>query len=369
MPSSTSSFERGVPSGNWSRSFLIAVILTVIAVGAWEMYWRGQGYEPTLNDTGDLWAATRSRIRDGDPSQTVIIGSSRILFDLDQGVYAEYLNTERPIQLAIPGATPEPVLAHLANDESFRGTVLCGVVPGLYFVPAGFPVDRAKDAIRRYENWSPSQRSGNFLGVQLQKRLAFLQQEDLPLNVLLSSLPFPNREQAQMNIPPEFPPYFQRVEEDRQTWMWEGCDFGSPLAIRIQNIWKPLFTPPPPPPGVTPEAAKEHYMAAMEATLERTRLSVEKIRGRGGQVVFIRAPSTGWVRDIENEGAPREGFWERILSVTGAPGIHFEDHPGLSEFDCPEWSHLTAEDATRFTRSLMPLLERVLKDTASQEPG
>ena len=369
MPSSTSSFERQVPSGNWSRSFLIAAVLTVIALGAWELYWRGQGYEPTLNDTRDLWAANRGRLKNADPNRTVIIGSSRILFDFDLGVYAEYFKTERPIQLAIPGGAPSPILEYLAEDESFRGIVLCGVVPGLYFVPAGFPIEWAEDAIRRYENWSPSQRIGNFLGIQLQKRLAFLQQEDLPLNVLLKSLDLSNREKAKMNLPPEFPPYFQRVEEDRQSWMWEGCKFGSPLAIRIQNIWKPLFTPPPPPPGVSPEAAKEQYMVAMEATLERTRRSVEKIQQRGGRVVFIRAPSTGWIRDIENETSPRPGFWDRILSVTGASGIHFEDHPELSGFDCPEWSHLTAEDATRFTTNLMPILDRILSVTAIPGPS
>ena len=362
MPSSTSSFERQVPSGSWSRAFLIAAVLTVVAVGAWEVYWRGEGYAPTLNDTRDLWAANRARIRDADPDQIVIIGSSRVLFDLDLSVFAAYFKTERPIQLAIPGGAPVPVLEHLANDESFQGTVLCGVVPPLYFVPEGFPIEWAEAAIRRYENWSPSQRTGNFLGIQLQKRLAFLQQEDLPLNLLLRSLPIPNREAAKPNLPPELPPYFQWVEEDRQTWMWEACAFGSPLAIRIQNIWKPLFTPPSPPPGVTPEEAKEHYMAAMEATLERTRSSVEKIRQRGGQVVFIRAPSTDWVRDIENDTAPREGFWERILSVSDAPGIHFEDHPELAGFGCPEWSHLAAEDATRYTKNLMPILERILED-------
>jgi hypothetical protein len=44
----------------------------------------------------------------------------------------------------------------------------------------------------------------------------------------------------------------------------------------------------------------------------------------------------------------------------GAPGIHFEDHPQLAGFDCPEWSHLTSADAVQFTATLMPLLENAL---------
>ena len=51
-----------------------------------------------------------------------------------------------------------------------------------------------------------------------------------------------------------------------------------------------------------------------------------------------------------------QAFWDRMLAVTGAPGIHFEDHPELAGFDCPEWSHLTAADAVRYSRALMPLM-------------
>jgi hypothetical protein len=367
MRSSTSSFERRVPSGNWERSFVIAAVLAAAFLGGWEATWRSRGYSPTLNDTSDLWAANRTRVG-SDPGQTVIIGSSRILFDLDLGAYAEAFGT-RPVQLALPGSTPAPVLYHLAEKTAFRGTLLVGVTPPLFFVPAGFPVERSETAIRRYENWSPSQRCGNFLGKLLQKRVAFLNEEDLALNVLLGSLPVADREGARENLPPVFPPYFGRVEEDRQVWMWEKCDFGSPLALRIQNIWKPLFTPPPPPPGVTPEQAKEQYLAAMEATLERTRRSVETIRERGGRVVFIRPPSSGWVRETENAISPRPGFWDRILAATGAPGVHFEDYPELSGFTCPEWSHLTAEDAARFTRALLPILQDIREKEGSRQSG
>jgi hypothetical protein len=98
----------------------------------------------------------------------------------------------------------------------------------------------------------------------------------------------------------------------------------------------------------------------MEDILARTAAAVERIRERGGRVVFVRYPSTGQVREIERNTAPREGFWERILAETGAPGIHFEDHESLRDFDCPEWSHLTARDAVRFTTALLPLLDGAL---------
>jgi hypothetical protein len=147
--------------------------------------------------------------------------------------------------------------------------------------------------------------------------------------------------------------------------MWEVLTFNSPLAHRIQNIWVPLFTPPPPPPGVTPEQANEMYTNNMEDYLGRTRESVDRIRERGGRVIFLRFPSSDWIRESEREFSPRPGFWDQIIARSGAPGIHFEDYPQLSEFKCPEWSHLTGADAVKFSRRLMPILDQALNKSGS----
>ena len=45
------------------------------------------------------------------------------------------------------------------------------------------------------------------------------------------------------------------------------------------------------------------------------------------------------------------------MSKTGAPGIHFEDHPQLQGYELPEWSHLSAPEADRLTAALVPLVE------------
>jgi len=65
------------------------------------------------------------------------------------------------------------------------------------------------------------------------------------------------------------------------------------------------------------------------------------------------------LRALESQITPRPYIWDMILRVTGAPGIHFEDYPQLSGFDCPEWSHLNKKDATEFTRRLIPLFKEM----------
>ena len=43
------------------------------------------------------------------------------------------------------------------------------------------------------------------------------------------------------------------------------------------------------------------------------------------------------------------------------PGVHFEDHAGMQGLDLPEWSHLSAADARRYTTQLQPLVERAFR--------
>jgi hypothetical protein len=55
---------------------------------------------------------------------------------------------------------------------------------------------------------------------------------------------------------------------------------------------------------------------------------------------------------------PRATTWDVLLQRTGAPGIHFQDYPQLQGYDQPEWSHLSASEAKRFSAALVPLVQR-----------
>ncbi len=87
---------------------------------------------------------------------------------------------------------------------------------------------------------------------------------------------------------------------------------------------------------------------------------MEKIRARGGKVVFVRFPMTGKLKEFEDRTQPRGRAWTRLLNDTKAPGIYFEDYPELAGFDCPEWSHLSAADSVEFTKRLVPHLRAAM---------
>jgi hypothetical protein len=376
MPSSTSSFkrklrlprlffaepseitprdyERPIPPVPWRGMTVAAALIVIAATAAWELYVRSMGYAPTLNDTEDLWTQVRRRVQ---PESLVIVGDSRPLFDLDLDELEKGLG-KRPIQLALPGSCAYPVLADVINDDRFHGTIICSIVPGMFFAPGGPLLETSEKALKRYRTQTVAQRVSHHLGMFLEERVAFLKQEELTLDALLNKVPLRNRPNAL--VPPTFPPYFQTVDHERRARMIEKCAQPGELQTRIQQIWLPLFTPPPPPSFVPKEVFMEQMGKAVEARFRDTVTSVNKLRARGGKIVFVRFPNNGELKALENRLSPRDKTWDPLIKSTGAPGIYYEDYPELSTFVCPEWSHLSAGDSVEFSKRLVPHLRTAL---------
>ena len=348
-------YERPIPPLPWRGITVVVVLIIFGAAAAWEIYVRSIGYVPTLNDNEDLWVQARRRVK---PESIVIVGESRPLYDLDLDEMQKGLG-KRPVQLALAGSCAYPVLADLANDEQFHGTVICSIVPGMFLAPEGPLLETSEKALRRYRNQTLAQRASHHLGMFLEEHVAFLKQGDLTLDILLKQLPIPNR--AGALIPPTFPPDFQTVDRERRTRMIERCAQPGELQRRIQQIWLPLFTPPPPPTYVLKEVFMEKMGKAIEARFRDTAKAVEKLRARGGKIVFVRLPNGGELKALEDRLNPRARDWEHLLKDTAAPGIYYEDFPELNGFNCPEWSHLSAGDSVEFSKRLVPHLRKALQ--------
>jgi len=349
-------FERPIPQIPWRGITVIVVLVVIAAASAWEFYCRSIGYGPTLDDNEDLWTMTRQRVK---PESIVIIGDSRGWYDLDLDELEKGLG-KRPVQLAMGGGCGYPVLADLANDKTFHGTIICSFVPRLFFAPPGTPpMERAGKAVRRSHTQTPAQRASQYLAMPLEEHVAFLKQEELTLDDLLKRLPIRNRPGAL--IPPRGPPYFGTLDRERRARMIEECARpGSELQKRIQQIWLPLFTPPPPPSYIPTDIFITKIKDAIEKRFGDTIAAVEKLRARGGKVVFVRLPVSGGLKALEDRTTPRNQTWDPLLQGTGAPGIYFEDFPELAGFNCPEWSHLSAGDSVEFSKRLVPHLRAAL---------
>src|SRR5713101_107743 len=294
-------YERPIPQVPWRGMTVVVVLVVIAAASAWEFYCRSIGYGPTLNDNEDLWTSTRRRVK---PESIVIVGDSRGWYDVDLDELQKGLG-KRPVQLAMGGGCAYPGLADLAKDENFHCTIICSVVPRLFFAPPGTPpMERGEKAVRRSHTQTPAQRASQYLAIPLEEYVAFLKQEELTLDDLLKRLPIPNRPYAL--VPPRLPPYFGTLDRERRARMIEECARpGSELQRRIQQIWLPLFTPPPPPSYIPKEDFGKKMGQAIEQRFHDVAAAVQKLRARGGKVVFVRLPHSGGLKALEARGTPR----------------------------------------------------------------
>jgi len=344
--------ERHVPERPWGRVWLQALILFALLLAGWEAYWRDFGSVPAYANSNGSWAAQRRRIDQGEGGKLVLIGSSRTLFDVQLHVW-EKIAGERPIQLALEGTSPVPVLEDLAADANFTGRLMIGVTPGLFF--AGFAYREA--AIQTFHKQGPSQRIGQWLSQQFVEPYFAFYDPDFALAKVVQRQNWPLR--------PGTHPYVEVRKlsvsaADRDTHMWAKVETDAAYSRLARSIWSQMFNGPPPPMLNTPEKAK----AVVAKQIERAVIAVGKLRARGVPVVFVRLPSAGDYYAFEQMTTPRAFTWEVLLKATRTPGIHFEDYPQLQGYTLPEWSHVTSADAVKLTARLAPLVERALKEGA-----
>jgi hypothetical protein len=76
-------------------------------------------------------------------------------------------------------------------------------------------------------------------------------------------------------------------------------------------------------------------------------------------VVFVRYITTGEHYELDEKYYPKSKYWDQFAKKTEAVTIHFKDVPELSNFECPDTSHLDFRDAPRFTVSLGHELRRL----------
>jgi hypothetical protein len=258
----------------------------------------------------------------------------------------ERITGERPIQLGLEGTSPLPVLDDLADDPAFTGRVLVDATPDLFF--SGYAY--RGEAVRHYHARGPSQRIGHWLSKHLlETRLAFYD-PDFALPVVLRRQAWPARPGVRGYAPVR---KLMVMDADRNTRIWPRVEHDAAYRALAQQIWAQGFGGPLP--GMdTPEKKR----AAIEAQLKRAVAAVRKLEARGVQVVFVRPPSGGEYYAYEEKHLPRAETWELLLARTGRPGVHFEDHASMRGLELPEWSHLTARDAERYTEALATEIER-----------
>jgi len=336
------------------RKRLLLILKLVLAGAAvfvaGELSWRFTGLQPEHSDLLDFDRFYRAAV--DLPNAVAMIGSSRVLSDLDPGI----LNRELPkwefYQLAVEGASPLPMLENLALNARFRGHVLCEYNTGQFV--AQYPFRENEFHQVQYAQFTQRRPYIDFLKTwffeTLRQHSALVTADDqgvdffLPLRASLASIIRHRRAPGSVS-----PPVAVRRDDRFVGLHRRGRDNSHALAL-----WAQLA------------GSRENGDANL---LQRVALWVETIRRRGGDVIFIRMPVSGSLKRIEDKTYPER---DRVMQALAGSGIDIIDsarEPALSGFECSDESHLDADDAGRFSTALGRILaDRQLLTRAASYP-
>lgn len=327
------------------KAFILTLIIVIGFMVCMEMYWRSRGFKISFNDDKVFWAVQRKEAYNLVDQATVVLGSSRIKFDFDIASWKE-LTGENTIQLALVGTSPRIVLRDLARDEKFKGKLIIDVAEFVLFsIDTGRWDKSARECLNYYYKETPAQKTGASINSFLESQLVLLEEGKFGLNALLNDLEIPNR--PRVFARPIFPKEFTESSFKRQSRMTPMFLTDPRLQKRKLDTWTSSFNKKAP--GIKGNT--------LEAFFKQIKTSIDKIRSRGGSVVFVRPPSNSEFLEVENQLYPRQKYWDRLLEYTKTPGIHFSDYPVLAKLTCPDWSHLAPQDAVTYTTQLVKILE------------
>ncbi len=322
--------ERDIPQQPWRAMALTVAILLVLLTSLWEWKMRTLELIPgDLSRSTDRWAELRRQV-DKRNVPVVIIGDSRILYDSDLDRATQLIGV-RPLQLAIPGASGLPILEDLADDPNFKGLAIVGMCESQYFDLTG---SREQEAIKLARWESPSNRISFLIHRLLSYGLTMLD-EDYRLSTLVFRLDNDWRRGVRGPRHNNWKP--QETGPGGQVWLWRRIEHDRRLSEHMRGVWLHNF------------ASEPLDDRTIRDVSSGTKVAVDKIRARGGDVVFVRPPSAPDLRSIEDKHIPRARGWDVLLATAHSNGVHIDDLPTVQNLILPESSHTARACATVFT--------------------
>jgi hypothetical protein len=344
--SSTSNSDARIPAASWSKVWILGLVLFATGLAGWECFWRCQGFQrfPKEQSVRD-WALLRKDASLQGKEAVVLVGSSRILTDIDTKVFAETTGVQ-PVQLGVSGASPLPVLQSLADDKSFHGTVICDFHEVFVYTSEAAAAGKVQlspdEFLKAYQGRTfledllptPVEVKGKKL---LSETFVFQLQELSLSNVIHNAV--------RGKLPPK-PVDPRSIIRDGISIDISNMQEGD--IDRLQKHFEILTMDFIRAGGMSPNKLPE--------ITRKVENMIEQIQHRGGKVILLCLPMSGKLWEINETYFPKKEYWDFLAANTTAQTIHFKDYASLSLYDCPDDSHLSRKDAPAFTKSLIAIL-------------
>lgn len=357
MALSISNSEHSLSRLHWLTVFGGALLMLLAYVFVTEAALAEKGFDKTVNDTAARWLNERERAAALGAQALILVGASRIQLDVDLDILRQKTGLE-PIQLAIDGDSYVPVLQGLARDPAIRGTVVVDLMPGPVSFDIG-PTGRSQRYQAEFDalsaqgfQWPSYHASDAWLADRIGRQLINYADGGRPWDSLINRLintkataqyllTFPDRSRQadyQRVVMPDF--YLNRVF--RHIGNPSEIEANQPIGHMAQQLANYIK-------GLKPTLDSAQSEKGL-ADLER---AVSAIQSRGGRVFIMAMPTSGLVLEADSRRFPRALYWDRVVASTSAHTIHWQDHPALSGFICPDGSHLDKRDTGAFTNAFV----------------
>lgn len=316
----------------WMLIWITVFLLFVVGFASAESAWRALGYRPTAVDSPALWKFWYERAATSGPKTIVFIGASRI----QAGISTDRMRARLPdyeiVQLGeYAGGSPVGVLRALADDRRFNGIVICDMLAP-FLMRQGWESQRDL-----YESRARTREQLDAYEMARAADLLAVKNADSGIGAAVKRL----IESGQ--LPPQ---NHVRMRQDRSL----EIDFGvmeDLQGFREKNAasFRQQY-----------ETAEHPAPEDLDDEFKEVDGFVRRIQDRGGQIVFLRMPSSGDRRAIEEKYHPKAKYWDRFAAMSSGIRIHWTEIEGASNLTCPDESHLAYRDAGTFTDLLVDAL-------------
>jgi len=322
-----------IPCLGYARVWLLSIAVTTVLVAGEDAFWRGRGHRPFVDDTADLWTYHRGTAAHNNSGTIVFLGTSRMRAAIDTTALRRNCRYSI-VQLAVDGPkSPVGAMAHLIDQGKFRGVIVCEVLAPL--------MDQSRWGDQRlYYEYRPALVNHfNALSRLLIRSILASRNNRLGWRTILTrvingvDLPRPHHVESRFDRSVRFD--FELVP-----------NLKSVRAIRTE--------------AVRAEYAESDFPTVESLSDELKTLDemVRRLQQHGGEVVFLRLPSTGERWKIEEHFHPRAKYWAQFREHCSGSWIHFSDLPTIRDVTCPDESHLDQRGASRLTMALIDELRR-----------
>ena len=322
------------PNVSWIVTWIVASVLFFTLLAVVEPIWRSLGYRPSAVDSPALRKFWYECAVSGGSRTMVFIGASRIQAGISLTAMRQRLPHYRVVQLGqFSDGRPIGVLQSLANDDRFSGIVVCDTLePFLFRAYWG-------DQRRPYGHHAPISELGeSYASAYVRDLLAVA---NTKTGIFAASKLFLKQGKAAR-------PDYVRMHADRSIEL----DFRLVDDLeRLREMSLASFR-------MRYDALVNPAPVELDRDLKEINLAVSRIQDRGGQVVFLRMPSSGARLELEEEYHPKAKYWDRFAAISSGICIHWSELRNALEWKCPDDSHLDCSEAVAFTDALVDELAR-----------